>query len=951
MGEYTKVEPTCTEEGTETSKCQNPNCTHSVVLTSSALGHDWEADYRVDVAPTCEEPGSKSIHCARANCNETKDVTEIPAPGHDMNGWIETIAPSCTSDGEKRNDCKNCNYYETDIIPLKGHDWDSGVVTTPPTEETEGEKTFSCTSCGETKTEPVPVLVKQQLEFARIGDITITYGQFKYVDNMAYNDSENGSDLTYTSSNPDVATVDENGRATITGAGETIITATAAATDIYAETAVRYKLTVNKASLTIAPVNTEIFYAETPDFKEYSATGFVYDEDKTVLTGEAVYKTDYEQYNKVGTYKIEVSGLSAENYNINFVDGTLTVKKAENYVIEISNLSQRKGSTEAVVTSISPKDDSAVIKVEYKTADNTWSEEVPDEIGDYDVRASLVSADNIAPKENYYNEAVLSVKAGAMIDINGGTDLSIETQVDGDKVEFNITDEDVETIIDNIPANGEVVIDAKGSTDGVKELTLPSNIINALDENEKAKSLTVLADDAEITMDTKVLETVANKVSATDKVSIHIDAVEKEELNEKQQEALNTLGDDNAVILQLNLVVTNYENGEPVNEQVHQLNGKVDVRAAYTLPDDMQGKRVLVCYVADDGSVSYVRAKYDNGFVSFTTNHFSHYALVTIPCPHDWGNGTVITPATTSSTGVIRYTCSLCDVTKDETIPVITVSYGGRGSSSTSTITYTVTYQTNGGSEIKKSSVNMNAVITEPAAPVKEGYIFDGWYTDKELTKAYDFSSKVTKSFTLYAKWNELEKAPEEEENKETSMEYTDVKATDWFFDSVKYVVDNKLMNGISETEFAPDNTLTRAMLVTVLYRNAGSPATNRSIPFADVDMGAYYANAVSWAKQNGIVNGITENEFAPDSNITREQIATIMYRYAQYKGMDAVSLEENLHFTDTSEISEYAVSAMNWAVGKGLMKGKSTTTINPKDIATRAEIAAILQRFIETNK
>ncbi|MBE7055515.1 MAG: S-layer homology domain-containing protein, partial [Ruminococcaceae bacterium] len=136
-----------------------------------------------------------------------------------------------------------------------------------------------------------------------------------------------------------------------------------------------------------------------------------------------------------------------------------------------------------------------------------------------------------------------------------------------------------------------------------------------------------------------------------------------------------------------------------------------------------------------------------------------------------------------------------------------------------------------------------------------------------------------------------------------------------------------------------------------VLYRTEGEPATNRSIPFADVEMDSWYANAVTWAQQNGIINGVSETQFSPNDNITREQIAAIMYRYAKLKGMDAVTLEENLHFADANEISEYAVSAMNWAVGTGLMKGKSTTTINPKDNATRAEIAAILQRFMEANK
>jgi len=185
------------------------------------------------------------------------------------------------------------------------------------------------------------------------------------------------------------------------------------------------------------------------------------------------------------------------------------------------------------------------------------------------------------------------------------------------------------------------------------------------------------------------------------------------------------------------------------------------------------------------------------------------------------------------------------------------------------------------------------------------------------------------------------------------SNPFVDIKETDWFYENVKYVVENKLMNGIAEDEFAPNNTLTRAMLVTVLYRNAGEPAVNKSVPFADVDMSAWYANAVIWAKQNGIVNGVNETDFAPDNNITREQIAAIMHRYAQYKGYD-VSVGENtniLSYDDAESVSEYAIASMQYVVGSGLIKGKSATTLNPLDNATRAEIAAILQRFIEGNK
>ncbi len=176
-----------------------------------------------------------------------------------------------------------------------------------------------------------------------------------------------------------------------------------------------------------------------------------------------------------------------------------------------------------------------------------------------------------------------------------------------------------------------------------------------------------------------------------------------------------------------------------------------------------------------------------------------------------------------------------------------------------------------------------------------------------------------------------------------------------WAKADVEYVRNKGIMNGISDVYFDPDGNVTRGMLVTVLYRLEGEPAVVgdgvHDVPmFGDVDMGMYYANAIIWAQQNGIVKGISETEFAPDDFITREQIAAIMQRYAIHKGMEAVTLAENLHFDDGDEISEYAVSAMNWAVGCGLINGKTENTVNPKDFATRAEIAVILHRFIEAN-
>lgn len=183
-------------------------------------------------------------------------------------------------------------------------------------------------------------------------------------------------------------------------------------------------------------------------------------------------------------------------------------------------------------------------------------------------------------------------------------------------------------------------------------------------------------------------------------------------------------------------------------------------------------------------------------------------------------------------------------------------------------------------------------------------------------------------------------------------MPFTDVSPSDWFYPYVKSAYENKFMLGTSDTKFEPETAVTRAMFVTVLHRIDGEKAESENI-FTDVSKDAYYNNAVAWASANGIVKGISETEFAPDASITREQIAAIIYRYAKYKGYDVSAGEDTniLSYTDAESISEYAVEAIQYAVGTGLIKGKTDTTLNPADNATRAEIATILQRFLESNK
>ena len=183
-----------------------------------------------------------------------------------------------------------------------------------------------------------------------------------------------------------------------------------------------------------------------------------------------------------------------------------------------------------------------------------------------------------------------------------------------------------------------------------------------------------------------------------------------------------------------------------------------------------------------------------------------------------------------------------------------------------------------------------------------------------------------------------------------SGLPFADVPSGSWYYDDVAYVYDTGLMTGLTVTAFGPNLSTTRGMIVTILWRMENEPAAKHGCPFADVRRGSYYEQAIAWASENGIVTGFDASTFAPDRAITREQLAAILFRFAAYRGMDAVTLRENLSsFQDQAAISAYAVSALNWAVGEGLMQGTGDK-LEPTGNATRAQVAAMLRRFMQRN-
>ncbi|MBQ9932551.1 MAG: S-layer homology domain-containing protein, partial [Ruminiclostridium sp.] len=174
-----------------------------------------------------------------------------------------------------------------------------------------------------------------------------------------------------------------------------------------------------------------------------------------------------------------------------------------------------------------------------------------------------------------------------------------------------------------------------------------------------------------------------------------------------------------------------------------------------------------------------------------------------------------------------------------------------------------------------------------------------------------------------------------------------------WATDAIKYVVENGLMNGIGDNQFNPSGTTTRAMIVTILWRLEGSPDMRDALWFEDVPVGQWYSDAIAWAALNSIVDGYGNGKFGTNDPITREQFVTIMFRYAKYKGYD-VSVGENtniLSYDDAFDVADWAIPAMQWACGSGMIQGiadGSKLNLEPKGNATRAQAATILYRFCE---
>ena len=379
----------------------------------------------------------------------------------------------------------------------------------------------------------------------------------------------------------------------------------------------------------------------------------------------------------------------------------------------------------------------------------------------------------------------------------------------------------------------------------------------------------------------------------------------------------------------------------------------------------------------DDGVVTKPATCTEKGIMTYTckndSSHIKEEDIDIDPEAHDWTDWKVTKEPTDTEDGERQRSCKHHpDVIETEIIP--------------HDVLFVITFDANGGTcTVESAKTNKNGMLETLPTATRDDFRFVGWFTAKTggtmITTDFIFKADTT----VYAQWQAARRSgggfvdprkwpdtpnfnkpsdptqptqptqatvPTEPTQPaapaQPTLPFGDVEQTRWSYADILFVYENGLMNGTSDSIFAPAADVTRGMIVTILYRLEGSPAVTDACPFADVKTGSYYEKPITWAAANGIVNGYSADRFGPDDPITREQLAAILYRYAQTKGEGFTGAWYfPLDFADAASVSEWADEAMHWCVMNGLING-SNGSLNPAGTASREQTAAILHRFCE---
>lgn len=533
-----------------------------------------------------------------------------------------------------------------------------------------------------------------------------------------------------------------------------------------------------------------------------------------------------------------------------------------------------------------------------------------------------------------------------------------------------------------IASVSDTITDKTGAT-SVGQSVKPENVITdttPITETDKNQALTALVNDGKVTLtDGKIPE--GTTVTVVKKTYLDVTVTTYDTTAKKISMEITPKYD----LIAVATTGTGSTTEEITLKSAQDTTVTAATKVSVTLPTAFANQKVYITHKND----IYIATADENGKIEFTTNGFSPFtfslsnsdvvaevngnAYKTLQEAADAAKDgeeinivkndkldlnftdtkSVKVTNKTSDKITVKFNGVNKDVAKDatETFTYTRPSSGGPGSSGGSisaptTYAVNVNAATNGTVAADKKTASKGTTVTVTASPSK-GYVVDAVKVVDKDGKDVAVTGKDGK-YVFTMPGSAVTVTGTFKAETPAALPFTDVKSGNWFYPAVQYAYAQGLMTGTSATTFAPNGTMNRAMIVTVLYRLEKSPAVTGASKFTDVPAGQWYSDAVAWAAANKIVNGYDETTFGPMNAVTREQLAAILFRYEQVKGLENVTLEENLNrFPDQNKISAYAIPALQWAVGQKIINGNADGTLDPTGTATRAQVAQIFTNLL----
>lgn len=526
-------------------------------------------------------------------------------------------------------------------------------------------------------------------------------------------------------------------------------------------------------------------------------------------------------------------------------------------------------------------------------------------------------------------------------------------------------------------------------SDKVDNIVAAAKAVSAPEISKAAQEVAANISDNSNTLDKQYQDAAKNEVPNQEKIEVRA-------YLEVKPTAYNGSAYTLDITPKYDVVVVGTKNGATAKKVVetNTLNVTKATVVTMELPADFASgvDKLSIQHTKSNGAVEYytgtVTEQSGKHLLTFTTNGFSPFVISvpaasigenvypTLQAAADAAKSTDVISVKSGASHELNFTTTKSVKVKNETGADVTVKFNGTdkkfGDGETETFTYTkpssggssggsssgkTTYKVttsavnNGGVNASPSNAEKGATITITLSPDK-GYKLDKLTVTDGSGKTVSTVKKsdTVYTFTMPASAVKVGVSYVKATETPSKTKFNDVSANDWFASAVDYVTGKGMMNGTADNTFSPKANTTRGMVVTVLYRLENQPSTSAA-SFTDVASGAYYANAVAWANANGIVSGYGSGKFGPNDKVTREQLAAILYRYAQYKKYDVSGAKSLDGYTDAQSVSSYAVPALQWANAVGVVTGKSGNKLDPKGNATRAEVAAMLMRFCENVK